>query len=135
MNDSEKRRILLVAKCMIAVLAAGIAYMLLTIITGFSIPCMLYEITGFYCPGCGLTRFCKALFIFEWEAAARANLLFFLFLPVLLCVLVVKAIQFIRSGKLQFSRLEYFVGFVFVICGIIFAVLRNMDSFSYLQPM
>ena len=28
----------------------------------FSLPCIFWELTGYYCPGCGGTRACAALF-------------------------------------------------------------------------
>ncbi len=135
MNMLQKQRVLLVAKIIIGFLIAGISYMVLTITTGLSIPCVFYEATGFYCPGCGLTRFCKALCIFEWEAAARANLLFFVFFPILLGVLIVKMIQYIRTGKLKISRFELFGGVVFLVFALAFAVLRNIEAFAFLRPL
>ncbi len=44
-----------------AVLGIGIAYAVVIAVTGWSLPCVFYETTGFLCPGCGMTRMCLSL--------------------------------------------------------------------------
>ena len=42
-------------------LLLGLAYFLLTQLTPLRIPCIFQKITGFACPGCGMTHLCMRL--------------------------------------------------------------------------
>ena len=44
-------------------------------------PCLLHRITGFHCPGCGVTRAAHSLMHGAFGVAARNNLLFVCSLP------------------------------------------------------
>ncbi len=43
------------------IFTVGLLYYFFIQLTGLSIPCYLYQFTGFLCPGCGLTRMANAL--------------------------------------------------------------------------
>ena len=45
------------------------------------IPCPIKELTGLYCPGCGITRMFKSLLELDFYAAFRYNPLLFIMLP------------------------------------------------------
>ena len=48
---------------------------------GFGIPCPIKAVTGFYCPGCGITRCIFALLSGDIKRAFRYNQLVFCLLP------------------------------------------------------
>ena len=55
---------------------------------GIVIPCVFYELTGLYCPGCGVTRMIFSLLKLDFYQAFRYNILVFLFIPfILVCVI------------------------------------------------
>ena len=43
------------------VLCAGLLYGYVLVPLGFRVPCLFCQITGWRCPGCGITRFCLDL--------------------------------------------------------------------------
>lgn len=89
---------------------------------GFSIPCLFRKITGYYCPGCGITRLLFSLIKLEIYQAFRFNPLVFLFI---ILFLVCKIIKLKINDKATF---------VLIIITIIFGILRNIDYFDFLRP-
>ena len=55
-------------------LLLGLAYFLLTQLTPLRIPCIFQKITGFACPGCGMTHLCMQLLRLDFAGAAGENL-------------------------------------------------------------
>ena len=50
---------------------AGLFYLLICNLAGRPlIPCMFHQITGLYCPGCGVSRMCLALFRLDFVSAS-----------------------------------------------------------------
>ena len=58
-----------------AVLAAlaGLCYYIETQNLGFTLQCPFHQLTGLFCPGCGITTACIALLRGDWAGAAAAN--------------------------------------------------------------
>jgi len=46
------------------------------------LPCLFHQMTGLYCPGCGLTRAMHALVHFDLQRAIRMNAFFILSAPI-----------------------------------------------------
>ena len=64
-----KKRILKVISIVVVLLFILLGYYFLNYHFGFSIPCFFYELTGFYCPTCGITRMLFALLNFDFIKA------------------------------------------------------------------
>ena len=75
MNGEQKSRASKLVKKLAAALAVGLIYLIFVRITGRRIPCVFYELSGKYCPGCGITRMFVALSRLDLAAAADYNLL------------------------------------------------------------
>ena len=83
MNSKERLKKLLI-KAGITI-AVGIGYYFFVRLTGLAIPCVIYLITGKYCPGCGVTRMILALGRLDIAAAFSHNaLLFILLIPAII---------------------------------------------------
>ena len=77
-----------------------IGYYFLNAVFKISIPCMFYKITGFHCPGCGITRLLFSLIKLDFYQAFRYNPLIF----ILLTIFVLKMIQcIITKRKLKYK--------------------------------
>lgn len=124
-------------KCfiMLAVgLTAGVIYFLLTQL-GFTIPCIFHLITGFYCPGCGVTRMCINLLKLDIYSAFRCNPAVFVILPFLTLIFVRRAYDYIKFGTAKHEKWMTVIEITSLILLIIFGVLRNISEFSFLAPI
>lgn len=132
MNDRLRR----VIKGCVLLLLVGLAYGGLCMAVGRPlIPCPFYAITGWYCPGCGVSRMCLALLRLDFAAAFQANRLLFLLLPLFAVVAIAFAVTYVRKGRLPDGprlRLLWY-GLAVVLIG--YGVLRNLPGFAWLQPM
>ena len=90
------------------------------------IPCLFYKITGFYCPGCGITRMVFSLLKLDFYQAFRYNpFVFFFFIFYLLYKIInIKCIFQIKQQHI----------YLLLIITILFGILRNIEMFSYLKP-
>src|SRR5688500_12584260 len=96
--------------------------------------CFFHQVTGLYCPGCGVQRSFHALLHGHVLSAISYNLLFILFLPIIIYFPVV----FVLGKKHSFSSIIYKSNFslTVLIVVIFFWVLRNLPfvPFSWLAP-
>ena len=63
------------------------------------IPCLWYNVFGFECPGCGLTRATASLMKFEFVEAFRMNKLVYIVIPGLLYYIRKDFVRFVLSEK------------------------------------
>lgn len=94
--------------------------------TGWSIPCLFHELTGFYCPGCGMTRLTLALLQGNVYQAFRYNMLFFFLVPLYFLYVLLG----FSGKKVPASVL---MG-VMLTLTLAFGVLRNTPQFAWLAP-
>jgi hypothetical protein len=96
--------------------------------------CFFHELTGFYCPGCGVQRSFHALLNGHILTAIDYNLLFILFLPMIIYFILVFAL----GKKHSSSSFIYkpFFSMMVVIVVISFWIFRNIPitPFSWLAP-
>lgn len=93
------------------------------------IKCLWNEMTGLYCPGCGITRMLIAMIQLDFYQAFRYNPFLFL--------LIIFSIVYILYSLFKFKTIERINSkllFVILIITILFGVLRNIPCFSFLAP-
>lgn len=95
------------------------------------IPCPIKKITGYYCPGCGITRMMKALLCFDFYQAFRFNPLVFISLPFIIFFYMESI--FTKKEPL-YNRIPNKIWSVIIIIFIVYGVLRNIPYFDYLIP-
>lgn len=125
----KKKVVILLIICLI-----GVGYLVFNKYV-IPIPCFFLEITGFYCPGCGMTRFVYALLDGNVYQAFRYNQLGFIFLPFFITYIISEFINFVFNFKFNIIQKipKWFIYFLLIIA-ILFGILRNIQYFSYLQP-
>ncbi|OAB35296.1 DUF2752 domain-containing protein [Paenibacillus glacialis] len=94
--------------------------------TNIGIPCVFNELTGFYCPGCGITRAVLSLLRLDVIQAFRYNPLVFILLPLY-------AMYFITKKK-KMPTLSNGIMALMLIMTLAFGVLRNIPMFDFLAP-
>lgn len=126
-----------VLRILIFILAAGAILLLYFFVepkNGILPKCFFHELTGLYCPGCGVQRSLHSLLNGHILTAANYNLLFVLFLP-----LIIYFVLFFIWGK-KHSAASFIYkpvfSFTVVIVVISFWVLRNIPftPLSWLAP-
>lgn len=92
------------------------------------IPCVFFELTGLYCPGCGATRAIISLIKLRPYQAFRYNILVITLLPIASVYLVYKKIF---KGK---KNIPNWIWIILLVITILFGIIRNISFFSYLAP-
>lgn len=134
MNIECKKRALRLFKEALTILLIGAGYYVFMSLTGLSIPCPIKLLTGKYCPGCGITRMAVALIHFDLKTAFQSNMFIMLLLPFAIAWGAYKGYKYIKFGTAPLTRAETIGVTAAVLASIAFAVLRNMDAFSFMQP-
>ena len=129
----EQSSILNGIKRAVLVSIIGLGYAFFMQKTGYAIPCLFYKITGFYCPGCGVSRMCLALLKGNIKSAFYANQMIMICIPILLFIGIKSIIEIKKYGKIKKKQKDILL-WCMVIGFIIFGVLRNLPEFSYLAP-
>lgn len=119
-----EQRMPMVRKTVSAAAVLAVYYVFVRL-TGLSIPCMFYEITGLKCPSCGITHMLLHAVRFEFADALKCNALLFFMLPFLGTLLLIKLI-FMPDWLKKDSRI--FKAIVMSCCVLLvaFGVLRNI---------
>ena len=95
-----------------------------------AIPCIFHKITGFYCPGCGITRAIKALLKGDIYTSIRNNLLLYIVVPVIVISEILN-----RLTKRKFKKCYNTILIFLLIITIGYGILRNIPQFSYFAPI
>lgn len=80
-------------------LLLGLAYFAFIKLTGLSIPCPFHALTGFLCPGCGITDMFLALFAGDISGAFAANQMLFVTGPFILALTAYDEAHWIKTGR------------------------------------
>jgi hypothetical protein len=103
---------------------------------GFFPVCPLYSLTGFACPGCGLTRGFHALFHGDVLGALDYNALLPAFALLIGFFFASMVLTAVRGRGLSFDLLKPKYLWVFLVLLLVFGVVRNIPvyPFSILFP-
>lgn len=127
-------RFIQIVKPTAIVLAIGFTYLLVHLLTGFSIPCPIRTVLHLYCPGCGISRMFFHLARLEFYEAFRSNCVVFCLLPVALADAVFHAYRYIRYGNGRFYPVERVALWVIIGLLVVFGVVRNIFPYGVLVP-
>ena len=116
MPPSHKTRLL---KTGAVLLCAGLFYGYVLLPRGIVIPCLFYRITGWRCPGCGITNLCLAMLHGRIAEAPAYNWGLVLSLPVLLWLVVYRRTE----GSERREKAVCIGLLVFLLC---WGVIRNL---------
>lgn len=123
-GTEERRRA--VGRLTARIVLLGLAYALFIQCTGLGIPCVFRLVTGYRCPGCGMTHAAMALIHGQPKTAFRENPLSLCVVPLLLLYGAYRAEVYIRTARTDFRKWEIvFLGVLWVVV-LAFWLLRNL---------
>ena len=125
---TERNRILLRAAAILTVAAALLCLYLGVLSLGMPMPrCVFLEVTGWQCPGCGISRALHALLHGHFAEAIRYNYFLLLSIPYLLAVAAVSWIPALhRRRRLHRVVLGPELAVSYVVLFAIWFVVRNL---------
>lgn len=107
------------------VLAAGFAYYLAARFF-FAIPYMFRTLTGFKCPGCGITHMFVAELQLDFAQAYAANPALYLFQPIIGYYVGKMYICWFLDKRCRWSRAENILLYVVAAILVVFGIVRNI---------
>lgn len=130
-----KKRIIKIILIIAISIIGLITYYYLNQNYNFSIPCLFHKITGYYCPGCGITRCLFSLLEGKIYQAFMYNQLVFILLPFFIIYFIYNSYIYIfnKENKL-INKIPNYVYIILLIIVISFGIIRNLDFFPYLKP-
>ena len=116
--------------------AATVLYRFDPLQTGFYPKCLLFTLTGIYCPGCGALRATHALLHGHVLTALDFNPLWVVVLPFLAYAVAAQAVEAVSGRRLPTYRLSGREAKAVFWAFVAFTVLRNVPLFplSVLAP-
>lgn len=123
-KDILKKRI----RIYLSVLSLGIVYGIWVRYTGIGIPCPFRMLTGWLCPGCGITTLFMRLLSGDIRGSFEANPFILLTSPVLITILAVNE-YFILTPSCKRPRIKKLLDIlcvIYVIALLAFGVVRNI---------
>lgn len=130
-NLESRRRLIHTAISLVLLVAVYFGFYR---ITGLAIPCVFYEVTGWYCPGCGISRTLLAILSGDFYQAFRYNPLLFILLPFAAIFFANWAYAKYNDRTSWCEKIPEWVWVTLAIIIVIYGVLRNLPMFGYLAP-
>ena len=122
LQDSIKKRAFAVLLFLLAII--------MMLYLDLYIPCIFHKVTGYYCPGCGITRMILAIMNFDFYQA-----LCFILLPLIVPYALYMIYTWIFNKENKISKhIPNSILIFIVIILIIFGILRNIDAYDWLRP-
>lgn len=115
-----------IIKPAVILLIVGMLYAIFYGITGIGIPCIFRQITGFKCPGCGISHMFMAIFKFDFASAFKHNPVIFSLMPFWIVAICYQTVHYIKTGNKKFNILINGLVWISIIALIIFAIIRNI---------
>ena len=124
MNREMRKRYVIRTWAEIA--AIGGIYLLVILLTPLRIPCPIRFLTGFQCPGCGVTRMVLDLLKLDVRQAFRDNAFVLLILPVLVPWGIYRTKKYIEEDSQGYSIFELILLGILLAGAVLFGIIRNI---------
>lgn len=108
------------------ILLVGILYAVFVRLTGLAVPCIFRTLTGWQCPGCGITRACLSLLKGEIRTSFSYNSFLYIAGPCIIYLIVRGALNYIKDNTFQLNRQDTVLTYILTVAALIFGVVRNL---------
>ena len=126
MATNKQKRLVKVVFIWILFLTMGLILGAILNHWNLNIPCIFRMVTGWKCPGCGVTRMCRSIIRLDFKSAFWYNPVVFLMLPLIGVLLINMSYNYVKNGSNRLAKpLEKLV-IVMIVVLIVFGVLRNL---------
>ena len=106
------------------VLGIGVLYLFWVRTTGLGIPCLFREVTGWLCPGCGITTLFVCLSRLDIQGAFQANPFLFVTAPLLVAEIICYDYMQVKKRPLPKWNQRALAAYIGALC--VFGVWRNI---------
>ena len=121
-----KKRIIKVTILYFLFFLIYIGYYIFASITDITIPCIFRELTGYQCPGCGLTHLFFDLLTLNFKDAFNDNQLMFILLPFFIIFVIYRTYLYIYDKKDEIIvKIPLIFKISLVIVIFLFGIFRN----------
>lgn len=121
----ERQRTRNIVRKLAGIFAAGFLYAVWIAATGIYIPCLFRTLTGFQCPGCGISHCLMSLIRCDLKSALEANAFVLILIPAALPYAGYRILKYIRTGETDFTVPETVMLMAVMAAAVLFAVFRN----------
>lgn len=122
-----KKRIVKVIGIYLFLILIFVIYFVVNKYTGLYIPCVFREITGYKCPGCGITHLLFDLVNLRFKEAFLDNPLVFIYLPFIIAYFIYITYLYIVDKKDKILvKIPKFLKISVLVITILYGVVRNI---------
>lgn len=107
-------------------LLACLGYYALLVYFQIGIPCIFYKVTGFMCPGCGVTRMIRSAANLDFASAFRYNPVIFVTSPILLYFIGKTYLCWLLNKKQKEKWWEKVLLYFVIVLLLGYGILRNI---------
>lgn len=132
-TDIKQKRVKKVIRVNAVLLLVAAALLTLEFLGLLHTTCLEYYFLGFFCPGCGTTRLCRAVLAGDFYQAFRYNPLVFILIPVFAVMYICETVKYLKYGK--FSKYLNYILIAIAVVLNIYGIIRNLPFLSFLAPV
>lgn len=103
-----------------------ILYLVLGSVFNIYIGCPIHDITGFHCPGCGLTRMLLSILKLDFYQAYRYNPLLFIALPFIIFLYFNNLYCKLYNKKSIIKKIPNWFWYIILFIVILYGIMRNI---------
>lgn len=124
--ELRHRRIRYIILRDLTVLVMGVAYIGFIQLTGMAIPCIVHKLTGYKCPGCGITRACVLFVNRDLKESFESNPFLYFVGPALVYLIIKADIYYVRIGSYDQGKADKVLTYLCIFAAVIYGVFRNI---------
>lgn len=123
---SKQQRANKVLQGLAVIIVLGFIYLFVFLTFGVGIPCVFHKLTGWKCPGCGMTHAIAELWKKNIKNAFDYNALCVSVLPVNCLYLLYRTVRYVNGNDEGFYIWEYTLLIMLFVVTIGYGVMRNI---------